>query len=108
MLLPGMEREIFQVNEKHGRRQILSCFFQSENKFCSNALGTDHINVLIMSMDDLFYNRQTKTGTFLVFSSGNICFIKAFPDFGKAFLWNADSVVFDRNKNLFIFFLLSQ
>ena len=38
----------------------LLCLFQCKNKFCSNTLCTDHIDVLSMCMKNLFDDCQTK------------------------------------------------
>ena len=50
----------------------LLCLFQCKNKFCSNTLCTDHIDVLSMCMKNLFDDCQTKAGSFLILASGSI------------------------------------
>ena len=66
----------------------LLCLFQCKNKFCSNTLCTDHIDVLSMCMKNLFDDCQTKAGSFLILASGSINLIKSFPDLLETCLWN--------------------
>lgn len=54
---------------------------QSENKLCANALCTDTVDIFSMSLNDFFYNGKSKTGAALVFSAGEVGFVKSFPDF---------------------------
>ena len=82
----------------------LLCLFQCKNKFCSNTLCTDHIDVLSMCMKNLFDDCQTKAGSFLILASGSINLIKSFPDLLETCLWNSNAMIFDRNKDLAIFF----
>ena len=57
-----------------------------------------------MGVDDFFYNGKSKTGSFLVSSAGNVCFVKTFPDFRNTVFGNSDSVIFDRDKYPAVFF----
>lgn len=82
----------------------LLCLFQCKNKFCSNTLCTDHIDVLSMCMKNLFDDCQTKAGSFLILASGSINLIKSFPDLLETCLWNSNAMIFDRNKDLAVFF----
>ena len=75
-----------------------------EYKFRSNTFRTDAINIFAVGVYNFFYNGETKTGSFFVFTAGKVCFVKAFPDFIQAVLWNADAGVFYGNKYFFIFF----
>ena len=40
----------------------IHCPWQRENEFRSHAFGADHINILPVGLDDLFYNRQAQAG----------------------------------------------
>ena len=82
----------------------LLCLFQCKNKFCSNTLCTDHIDVLSMCMKNLFDDCQTKAGSFLILASGSVNLIKSFPDFLETCLWNSNAMIFNRNKDLAVFF----
>ena len=45
-------------------------FRQGENKFTSHAGSTDHIDMLIVSIDNFFYNGKTQPGSFFILASG--------------------------------------
>ena len=79
-------------------------FLQSKDKFGSHTFCTDHINILVMCIDDLFDYRKSKSGAFTVFSAGCINFVETIPDFAQAFFGNAGSVIFYRNKDLTTFY----
>ena len=51
-----------------------------------------------MSLNDFFYNGKSKTGAALVFSAGEVGFVKSFPDFFQTVFWNTDSGILDRDK----------
>ena len=97
------------MNCKNVKKYILQLFesevfclfglFKCKDKFSSNTYCTDHINVLLMCIDDLFYNCKSKAGSFAVFSAGGIDFVKAVPYFGKTLFGDSGSVVFYRDKN---------
>ena len=79
-------------------------FLQSKDKFGSHTFCTDHINILVMCIDDLFDYRKSKSGAFTVFSAGCINFVETIPDFAQAFFGNAGSVIFYRNEDLTAFY----
>ena len=66
-----------------------------KDKFCSDALGADHIDVLPVSGNDLFDDRQSKTGAFLVFAAGAVDLIETFPDLVDAGFRDPDAMVLD-------------
>ena len=49
---------------------------QGENKLRADAFGTDNVNMFIVGSNNFFYDRQSQTGTFFVFSAGGVRFIK--------------------------------
>ena len=51
-----------------------------------------------MCLNDFFYNGKSKTGATLVFSAGQVGFVKSFPDFFQTVFWNTDSGILDRDK----------
>ena len=51
-------------------------FLQSKDKFGSHTFCTDHINILVMCIDDLFDYRKSKSGAFTVLSAGCINFVE--------------------------------
>ena len=55
-----------------------------------------------MGLEDFLYNGKTKSGPFFVFSAGKIGFVKAFPYFFQAVLWNTDTGILYGNENLLI------
>lgn len=61
-------------------------------------------DVLSMCMKNLFDDCQTKAGSFLILASGSINLIKSFPDLLETCLWNSNAMIFDRNKDLAVFF----
>ena len=79
-------------------------FLQSKDKFGSHTFCTDHINILVMCIDDLFDYRESESGAFTVLSAGSINLVETIPDLFDAVFWNADSGVFDGNKDFLIFF----
>ena len=95
------------INDKRQVMNSLLCLFQCKNKFCSNTLCTDHIDVLSMCMKNLFDDCQTKAGSFLILASGSVNLIKSFPDFLETCLWNSNAMIFNRNKDLAVFSVVS-
>ena len=79
-------------------------FLQSKDKFGSHTFCTDHINILVMCIDDLFDYRESESGAFTVFSAGSINLVETIPDFAQTFFGNAGSVIFYRNKDLTTFY----
>ena len=79
-------------------------FLQSKDKFGSHTFCTDHINILVMCIDNLFDYRKSKSGAFTVFSAGSINLVETIPDFAQAFFGNAGSVIFYRNEDLTAFY----
>ena len=60
---------------------LFFCQWKGEDKFCSNSLGTDHIDIFIVCLNNFFYDRKPKSGSFFIFSAGEITFVKTFPYF---------------------------
>ena len=56
-----------------------------------------------MCLNDLFYNRKSQTGATFVFASGKVSLVEAVPDFFNTVSGNADTCIFYRNKDLFVF-----
>ena len=103
--------DIFRKAEaalKHSFRFTILFFIfgdrQGENKFRTDTLGADTIDIFTMCLNDLFYNGKSKTGAAFIFSAGEVGFVKSFPDLFQTIFWNTDSGVFDRNKDFLIFF----
>ena len=82
-------------------------FLQSKDKFGSHTFCTDHINILVMCIDDLFDYRKSKSGAFTVFSAGSINLVETIPDFAQTFFGNAGSVIFTETKTLPLFTVVS-
>ena len=78
--------------------RLFFCKIQSKNKFGSDALGTDNIDVGAVCLDDLFHDGKSKPGAFFVFSAGGVRFVETIPDQLNFILWNPYSSVLDRNK----------
>jgi len=57
-----------------------------------------------MCVDDLLNNRETKSGSFAVFSTGGIDFVEAVPDFVETFFRNSGSVIFNRDENFSVLY----
>ena len=55
--------------------------------------------MLVMCVDDLFYNCQSQTGSLAVFSTGDVNLIETVPDLWKAVFGDSGSVVLYRDKN---------
>ena len=51
-----------------------------------------------MGLEDFLYDGKAKSGSFFVFSAGKIGFVKAFPYFFQAVLWNADTGILTETK----------
>ena len=61
-------------------------FLQSKDKFGSHTFCTDHINILVMCIDDLFDYRESESGAFTVLSAGSINLVETIPDFAQTVL----------------------
>ena len=59
--------------------------------------------MLVMCVDDLFYNCQSQTGSLAVFSTGGVNLIETVPDLWKAVFGDSGSVIFYRYEGLVIF-----
>ena len=63
---------------------MLNVFFlrerQSEDKLGAYTLRADNIDVLVVSLNDFFYNGKAKAGALFVFASGKVSLIEAIPD----------------------------
>ena len=77
---------------------------QRKDKLRTNAFRADTVDIFSMCLDDFFYNGKSKSGALLVFSAGEVCLVETIPDLFDAVFWNADSGVFDGNKDFLIFF----
>ena len=87
-----------------GMLLLLFCQRQRKDKLRTNAFRADTVDIFSMCLDDFFYNGKSKSGTLLVFSAGEVCLVETIPDLFDAVFWNADSGVFDGNKDFLIFF----
>lgn len=83
------------------RRGLFWCFAFGEckDKFGTNALCTDDIDILVMRSDDLFDDRKSQSRSFAVFSAGGVELVEALPDFGNACLWNAAAGILDGDED---------
>lgn len=77
-------------------------FAQGEDKFRSDSFGADDIDIFSMQLDDFLDDGKSKSGSFFVFSAGQISLIEPFPDLFEAVLWNADTGIPDGDKDLFV------
>lgn len=75
---------------------------KGENEFGSHAFGADHVDILAVGLDDLFYNGKPQSGSFFILASGQIRLVKTLPYFFLTVLWNTDSRIFYRDKYLLI------
>ena len=87
-----------------GMLLLLFCQRQRKDKLRTNAFRADTVDIFSMCLDDFFYNGKSKSGALLVFSAGEVCLVETIPDLFDAVFWNADSGVFDGNKDFLIFF----
>ena len=74
-------RSARECAEAHSFLLLFFRQWKGEDKFCSNSLGTDHIDIFIVCLNNFFYDRKPKSGSFFVFSAGEIAFVKTFPYF---------------------------
>ena len=49
---------------------------QGEDKFSADSFGTDDVDIFIMCLNNFFYDRESKTGTLLVLSTGQVGFVE--------------------------------
>ena len=75
-----------------------------ENKFCPDALCTNDVDGLVVGIDDLLGDRQTKSCSFFVFPTGEVGFIKAVKYFTNAAFGNTDARIFHGDKDLISLF----
>lgn len=90
-----------------GMLLLLFCQRQRKDKLRTNAFRADTVDIFSMCLDDFFYNGKSKSGALLVFSAGEVCLVETIPDLFDAVFWNADSGVFDGNKDFLIFSVVS-
>ena len=83
------------------RRGLFWCFAFGEckDKFGTNALCTDDIDILVMRRDDLLHDGESKAGAPLVLAAGEVGLVEALPDFRDACLWNAAAGVLDGDED---------
>ena len=81
-----------------GMLLLLFCQRQRKDKLRTNAFRADTVDIFSMSLNDFFYNGKSKTGAALVFSAGEVGFVKSFPDFFQTVFGNTDSGILDRDK----------
>ena len=87
-----------------GMLLLLFCQRQRKDKLRTNAFRADTVDVFAVCLDNLLYDGETKPGSFFVLAAGEIRLVEALPDLFDAVFWNADSGVFDGNKDFLIFF----
>lgn len=80
---------------------------QGEDKFCADSFGTDDVDIFIMCLNNFFYDRESKTGTLLVLSTGQVGFVETLKNFVLAVFWNSDAGILDRNKYFSLFLVVS-
>ena len=76
---------------------------QGEDKFSADSFGTNDVDIFIMCLNNFFYDRESKTGTLLVLSTGQVGFVETLKNFVLAVFWNSDAGILDRNKYFFAF-----
>lgn len=62
------------------------------------------MDIFIVCLDDFFRDGEAEAGSFFVFAAGRVGFIKTFPDFLQAVLWDAFSGILYGNESLFMLF----
>ena len=77
----------------------ISWLGQRKDKLRAHTFGADHIDVFTVGLDDVFYDRKAKAGTFFIFTSGKIRFVETAPDLFDTFFRNSDTGIFDGNEN---------
>ena len=82
--------------------RVLFHFLQGEDKLGSHSGGTDYVDSLAMSPDNLFCDGKSQTGSLLILAPGVIRLIEAFKDSGLILFGNSASVILDGDKNLLI------
>ena len=82
---------------------MIAGLLQGEDKFTAYTLCTDYIDVLVVGSDDFFHDGKPQSGAFLIFTSGQIRFVEAFPDQLQLFFGNTDTGVLDRDKDFVLF-----
>ena len=78
-------------------------FTEGEDEFGANPFGADYIDVFSVKLNDLFHDGQAKSGSFFIFSSGQICLIETFPYFFQTVFGDSDTGITDRDKHFLIF-----
>ena len=67
---------------------------KGEDKLGAHAFCADHIDIFPVGLDGFLYNGKPEAGPFLIFSAGEVGFIKPLPDLVQGISWNADPVIF--------------
>ena len=57
-----------------------------------------------MCLNDFFYNGKSETGSFFIFSAGQVRFIETVEYLLHTVLRNSDARILYRNKDLFVFY----
>ena len=81
--------------EKAGEASVLPGLLQCEDKFRPYAFCTDHIDVLVVGLDDLFGDGETEAGPLFILAAREVRFVEAVPDQAEAVLGDADAVILD-------------
>lgn len=74
--------------------------WQREGKVRTASENAGGMDIFMMGFDDLLCDRESKTGSGLILSAGDVCFVKSIPDMWEAVLRDADAVVTDGDEDL--------
>lgn len=71
---------------------------QRKDKLRSDAFSADHIDVLIVGLDDLLGDGKPETRSLFVLAAREIGLVEAVPDQAEAVLGDADAVILHRDQ----------
>ena len=86
----GIQRQAAKIQKRDRQRKY---------KFRTDPGSRDDVDLFLVILDDVTNDRQTEAGTFFVFSARGVGLVKTGPDLVDVFLFDADTVILDRNED---------
>ena len=78
---------------------LFLCFIQGEDEFRSNSFCADHVDILIVCVNDFFDNGKPQAGSLPVLAPGGVSLVKTVPDLSDTALRYPGSMILDGHKD---------
>src|SRR6185436_16240945 len=96
----AIKRELMKVPDS--KKKLSPRFFQCECKSGSDPIRASHVDRLLVCLDDVFYNCQSKTCTTGFTGAALVDPVKAFEQSWKMLRFNSQPVIGNFNENVLI------